>query len=359
MRSFGYASEETLVKHTLALLGDINLMQVSDASVPFRRVREVLAQADCRFANLECCLYDQPTQHELRDEGFFASPAAGEALKLVGIDAIGNANNVNYGADPIRSSCAALKALGIPSTGAGENREQAYAPVVVERKGVRYGFLQRSSVYWPTNHEAGENSAGIATLQGHTAYQPMLYKIRPELPPANRPGVPPHVVTWADPKALARYKEDIAALRNRCDVLTVSHHWGLFEEVLDYQIEIAHAAIDSGADAVIGHGPHYSLPMEMYKGKPVFYGLGNFSFHTGHGGRKHGNWVGEAARLTYEDKALKRVAIRLVRHNEQNETFFSHPRDEAEAIARLQGFCDRFGTKLTPDGDELVIWQGG
>jgi hypothetical protein len=99
MRSFGYASEETLVKHTLALLGDINLMQVSDASVPFRRVREVLAQADCRFANLECCLYDQPTQHELRDEGFFASPAAGEALKLVGIDAIGNANNVNYGAD--------------------------------------------------------------------------------------------------------------------------------------------------------------------------------------------------------------------------------------------------------------------
>jgi poly-gamma-glutamate synthesis protein (capsule biosynthesis protein) len=359
MRSFGYASEETLVKHTLALLGDINLMQVSDASVPFRRVREVLAQADCRFANLECCLYDQPTQHELRDEGFFASPAAGEAMKLVGIDAIGNANNVNYGADPIRSSCAALKALGIPSTGAGENREQAYAPVVVERKGVRYGFLQRSSVYWPTNHEAGENSTGIATLQGHTAYQPMLYKIRPELPPANRPGVPPHVVTWADPKALARYKEDIAALRNRCDVLTVSHHWGLFEEVLDYQIEIAHAAIDSGADAVIGHGPHYSLPMEMYKGKPVFYGLGNFSFHTGHGGRKHGNWVGEAARLTYEDKALKRVAIRLVRHNEQNETFFSHPRDEAEAIARLQGFCDRFGTKLTPDGDELVIWQGG
>jgi poly-gamma-glutamate synthesis protein (capsule biosynthesis protein) len=345
------------VRHTLALLGDINLMKVTDATVPFRRVREELAAADCRFANLECCLYEQPTQHELRDEGFFAPPPIGQALKLLGMDAIGNANNVNYGAEAIRSSCATLQALGIPNTGAGENREAAYAPVVVERKGVRYGFLQRSSVYWPTNHEAGESSPGIAVLQGHTAYQPMLYKIRPELPPANRPGVPPAIITWADPKSLARYKEDVAALRARCDILTVSHHWGLFEEVLDYQIEIAHAAIDSGADVVIGHGPHYSLAMEMHKGKPVFYGLGNFSFHTGHGGRKHGDWVGEAVRLTYEDKTLKRVALKLVRHTEANETFFSQPMGEAEAIARLQSFCDRFGTRLTVEGDELVVWK--
>jgi poly-gamma-glutamate synthesis protein (capsule biosynthesis protein) len=99
--------------------------------------------------------------------------------------------------------------------------------------------------------------------------------------------------------------------------------------------------------------------MEMYKGKPVFYGLGNFSFHTGHGGRKHGNWIGEAAQLTYDDKVLQRVAIRLVRHNDANETYFSPPRDEADAIARLQSFCDKFGTKLATDGDELVIWRRG
>ena len=196
-------------------------------------------------------------------------------------------------------------------------------------------------------------------LQGHTAYQPAFSKIRPDLPPANRPGVPPAIITWADPKSLAQYKQDVERLRAQCDILTVSHHWGLSEEVLAYQIEIAHAGIDSGADAVIGHGPHYSLAMEMYKGKPVFYGLGNFSFHTGHGGRKHGNWIGEAARLSYEDKALQRVAIRLVRNNESNETYFSSPRDEVEAIARLQSFCDKFGTRLVADGDELVIWQKG
>lgn len=345
------------MKHALALLGDINLMNVTDPSVPFRRVREDLASADCRFANLECCLYDRPSQHELRDEGFFAAPAIGEALKLLGMDAIGNANNVNFGAEAITSSCATLKKLGIPNVGAGLDRASAYAPVVVERKGVRYGFLQRTSVYWPVNHEAGESSPGVAILQGHTAYEPNLYKTKPELPPANRPGVPPAIITWADRKSLDQYKADVTRLRSQCDILTVSHHWGLREEVLEYMIEIAHAAIDTGADVVIGHGPHYSLPIEMYKGKPVFYGLGNFSFHTGHGGRKHGDWIGEAVRLSYEDKQLTRVAFKTVRHNDANETFFSHPRDEGVAIERLQGYCDQFGTKLTPDGDELVIWK--
>ena len=61
--------------------------------------------------------------------------------------------------------------------------------------------------------------------------------------------------------------------------------------------EIAHAAIDAGADIVVGHGPHYSLPVEVYRGKPIFYGLGSFSFHTGHGGRRHGDWIGMMARI--------------------------------------------------------------
>jgi poly-gamma-glutamate synthesis protein (capsule biosynthesis protein) len=341
------------------LLGDINLMNVTDIDVPFRRVKDVLARADCRFANLECCFIDQTPKHELRDEGFFASTASSQALKSAGIDVIGNANNVNFGAEPITSSCAQLKKLGIPNTGAGVDRASAYASVVVERKGVRYGFLQRSSVYWPTGHEAGEGSPGIAVLQGHTAYEPNTYRVRPELPPANRPGVPPAVITWADTKALAQYQKDVERLRAQCDILTVSHHWGLHEEVLEYMVQIAHAGIDAGADVVVGHGPHYSLAIEMYKGRPVFYGLGSFSFHTGHGGRKHGNWVGEAAHVSFDDKALARVAFRLVRHNDANESYFCDPRDESEVIARLQGFCDKFGSKLTVHGDEVVVWEKG
>jgi len=48
-----------------------------------------------------------------------------------------------------------------------------------------------------------------------------------------------------------------------------SHHGGLFEDVLDYQVEIAHAAIDVGADVVMGHRPHDAWAAEMYQGRPI------------------------------------------------------------------------------------------
>src|SRR6185437_4914565 len=175
------------------------------------------------------------------------------------------------------------------------NLASASTPAILDRGGMRIGFVQRSSVYWPTNHEATARGAGIAVLRCHTAYQVPAHKTRPEIPPMNRPGVPPIVVTWADKAYLAAFAEDVAALRREADIVVASCHWGLGEEVLDYMPQIAHAAIDAGADIVIGHGPHYSLPVEVYRGKPIFYGLGSFSFHTGHGGRRHGDWIGMMA----------------------------------------------------------------
>src|SRR5205085_4845734 len=140
-------------------------------------------------------------------------------------------------------------------------------------------------------------------------------------PPMNRPGVPPEVMTWADAAYLDRLRGDIKRVRERCDIAVASHHWGLHEDVLAYMTEIAHAAIDAGADLVVGHGPHYSLPVEIYRGKPVFYGLGSFSFHTGHGARKHGDWVGMLARVGFEGREAKDVTFGLVRHDDENQTY--------------------------------------
>ena len=61
------------------------------------------------------------------------------------------------------ASIVRLDELGIAHTGAGANRALAGAPVILTRDGVRFGFLQRSSVYWPTNHEAGEDTPCIGT----------------------------------------------------------------------------------------------------------------------------------------------------------------------------------------------------
>jgi poly-gamma-glutamate synthesis protein (capsule biosynthesis protein) len=307
------------------------------------------------FGNLECCLYSPPAERSLADEGFYAAPAAGEALTLAGYHAIGTANNVNFGPDAILNSLRELQRLGIAHAGSGANHAAAYAPAIIERKGMRFGVLQRTSVYWPTNHEAGEHSAGVAVIRGHTAYQLPLHKTRPEVPPANRPGVPPVIVTWADPQYLGRFREEVAALRRQVDVVIASHHWGLYQEVLDYMREIAHAAIDAGAVVVVGHGPHFVLPVEVYQGKPIFYGMGNFSFHTGHGGRQHGDWVGLLARVLLEERTIKRVALRFVRHNDRNETLLRAPGEEPEALRDLTERSAPFGTRISVEGDEAVV----
>jgi len=336
----------------MILTGDVNLMNVSDPATPFARIAGELRKADVIFSNLECCLVETPAGHSHSNEGFFADPkVAGEALKLAGIDAVGIANNVHYGDANITASIARLDELGILHAGAGADLTAARAPAILERRGVRFGFLQRSSVYWPTNHEASKDGAGIAVIRGHTAYHVPMFKTRPDVPPPNRPGIPPEIVTWADATYLGWFKEDIAELRPHVDVLVASCHWGLGKDVLRYMIEIAHAAIDAGADIVVGHGPHYSLPIEVYRGKPIFYGLGNLSFHTGHGGRQHGDWIGTLVRATTSGKGIDGVTFQFVRHNARNETLLCSMESEADELADIVRRSAPFGTRFaTEDG---------
>ena len=340
---------------SMILTGDVNLMNVDDPAVPFARVRDEFRAADIVFSNLECCLYDPPRGHAVEQEGFFAAPATGEALRSAGIGAVGVANNVNYGEAAISASIARLDELGVRHCGAGANVATARAPVIVERDGIRYGFLQRSSVYWPTNHEAGANSTGIAVIRAHTAYQVPMHKMRAEIPPMNRPGIPPVIITWADPDYLRIFTEDIAALRNQADIVVASCHWGLHKEVLGYMREIGRAAIDAGADLVIGHGPHYSLAVEAYRGKAIFYGLGSFSFHTGHGGRKHGDWIGMMVRAAITGRAISGVSFQFVRHNDRNETVPCALADERAELDDIMQRSAEYGTSLSPRGDAVRV----
>src|ERR1700744_6131513 len=111
----------------LILTGDVNLMNVADATVPFRQVAAELHAADAVFSNLECCLH-LPSRRSHATEGFFVDPAVGgEALRLSGIHAVGIANNVNYGRDNVAASIAALDRIGMPHTGAGADLAAARA----------------------------------------------------------------------------------------------------------------------------------------------------------------------------------------------------------------------------------------
>lgn len=244
---------------------------------------------------------------------------------------MGLANNINYGAANILDSIATLDKAGIPHTSAGANIAAARKPVTVERAGRRYGFLQRTSVYWPTDHAADVSGAGVAPLPGHTFYEVMMYRYHSAIPPINRPGIPPIMTTWADSEYLSSFTDDIKALRPHVDVLVASCHWGLGREVLTYLEQIAKAAIDAGADVVMGHGPHHPLPVGFHAGSPIFYSLGSFSFHMGHLGMAHGNWVGLLASLSIQESQSgggPEVSFRFVRHDDQNETYLCHPVDE-------------------------------
>jgi poly-gamma-glutamate synthesis protein (capsule biosynthesis protein) len=336
------------VTQTLILTGDVNFLNVSDPTVPFARIREVLGQADLVFGNLETCLADPPPDYSFEKEGFYAGAAVGDALKLGNFAAVGCANNVTYGANEVRASLSRLDDLGIKYTGAGLNRKAARTPAIVERDNVRFGFLQYTSVFWPSGQAAGERSPGVAVIKAHTAYQPKV---------ANRAGVPPIILTSADDHDLTEFQSDIELLRRQADLVVSSHHWGQAEEVLQYQQQIAHTAIDAGADIVMGHGVHYPQAIEVYKEKPIFYGLGCFSFHTGHHGRAFGNWVGFMVRVVLEGGAVRKVTCSPVRHNDRNETIIHSVREDQEAVESLALRSKKFKTDLDISGDEVLVWQ--
>src|SRR4051794_8290257 len=144
----------------MILVGDVNLMNVEDAGVPFAMLGAEMRAADLVFANLECLLYEPPEGHAVEHEGFFADPEiGGEALQTAGIAAVGLANNVNYGAAAILGSIGRLDRLGIAHAGAGADLTAARAPAIVERGGGRPRLFQRSPGYLAPQHQTRRRGA--------------------------------------------------------------------------------------------------------------------------------------------------------------------------------------------------------
>jgi poly-gamma-glutamate capsule biosynthesis protein CapA/YwtB (metallophosphatase superfamily) len=335
---------------TLCLLGDINLKGVAEPDAVFDLVRPRLADADLVFANLECCLFDDATTAS-EQRGFYVPTRFAPALKAAGLHAVGQANNVTIGREAIASSLAALDRTGIATVGAGLDATAAYRALVIERNGLRYGILQRTAVYWPDGHEAGPAQPGVAVIRAHTAYRPRLEQQAAR----TRPGVPPEVVTFADPASLAECAAAVAALRQQGDIVIASFHWGYRAEILSYQREFAHAAIAAGADLVFGHGPHMILPIEVHAGRPIIYGSGNFSFQYAHDSVLHDDWTGMLLRAPIHEGALEAIEIGFVTRNTENQTV---PRPVAELPQerdRLIAASARLGADLQADGEILRL----
>ncbi len=236
---------------TLLATGDINLgRQVGqeilkgDIDFPFRSLSTFLQSADITFGNLESTISDQKGVTRKGTYGFTAPPAAARSLKNGGFDIVSTANNHiwDFGERGYVETLANLDKVGIVHVGTGTDLAQAYKPVVLERQGIRVGFLAVTSI---SNH-------GFAPPVGN------------------------HVAR-ADINTVS---EIIRTMRSSVDFIVVSYHGDA--EYTDYptesQRQFAHRCIDAGADVFLGHHPHVVQGVEWYKNKYIIYSLGNFVF---------------------------------------------------------------------------------
>ena len=167
------------------------------------------------------------------------------------------------GPQGIADTMAGLDALGIGHAGAGPSLAAARAPVVRQVAGRRVALLSYNCV-GPQNGWAGPDTPGVAYL-----------RVEPE---DGGPIAPAANLARIAPEALAMLRQDIAAARGQADIVLVAMHKGLVHtpaRLAPYERALAQAAIQVGADAVLGHHAHIIRGVEFHRGRPIFHGLGN------------------------------------------------------------------------------------
>ena len=278
---------------TVLAVGDIMLSRnigtkieaAGNTDLPFEKIIPLVSEANIAFGNLECPLSDSTVR--LRDGLVFRCLVAdATGLKSAGFDILGTANNHSFdqGRNALDFTIDYLRNVwGILPVGTGQNFEEAHEAQVISphlssptsgeelKEGVKFGFLAYS--YSARNDGGKTADEQIATITD-----------------------------------LRQLNIDVLNAKAQADVIIVSMHAGI-EYVRDpnqEQTDFAHAAIDAGADIVIGHHPHWIQTIEVYKEKPIFYSLGNFIFDQ--------SWSvdtteGLAVRFTFRGKELRQAEL--------------------------------------------------
>jgi poly-gamma-glutamate synthesis protein (capsule biosynthesis protein) len=279
-----------------------------------------------------------------------SNPAAVSALKAAGFDAVSLANNhlMDWGGDALAQTLEVLDAADIAHTGAGRDRAAAFRPALFERKGVKIGFLAFTSVFWPEGYAAGSDSPGMATVSVKSTYESELYA-------SEQPGTPAIVCNVVNEAELAEALEAIRSLRPSVDVLIVSWHWGVahgYGKLVEYQVDLGHAAVDAGADIVFGHHPHVIQAVELYKRGVIAYSLGNGIWDAYKADRQ-----AMLLRCTVDKTGLRQARVIPTWHTTHWEPQALKPQStEGEAVlARLTEMSRRFKTAYVPVGDSALV----
>ncbi|MDR2139302.1 MAG: CapA family protein [Tannerella sp.] len=308
----------------LVLAGDCNLHQkLSIYDDPeflafFKRIQT----ADAAFLNIESQVRPElypapgPGSHAFRSGGIYLySPDwILDEFKWAGFNLFSVANNhsFDYGEAGLRASVKAIHERGLVYAGAGENLALARAPKFLDTKHGRVALIAISSTLLPGSW-AGRQRAdlpgrfGINPLRYRTTYtvKPETLKVLREVAALGRPsfssskasenspvrlgeaiykaGDTPGIQTEGEQSDVDELLGSIRDARQQADwvIVTIHAHEGspyTVSKSAQFIEDFAHKAIDAGADVFANHGPMDPRGVELYKGKPIFYGIGNFAF---------------------------------------------------------------------------------
>ncbi len=235
---------------TIGFVGDlmfardiITLMQSEGSAYPFERVQPLLSGFDLLVGNLEGTFTDRG-EPLVKKYTFRAPPALAGALVAAGFDAVSVGNNhaFDFGSVGLFDTLTTLEGAGVPWFGGGADEASARAPLVLDAGGQRVALLGYSGV--DESGFASEAAPGVARA------------------------------------SIEAIDADVTEAARSADYVIVVMHAGIeyTREPSAWQQSLAHAAIEAGADVVIGHHPHVLQPWERYGDGLILYSLGNFVF---------------------------------------------------------------------------------
>jgi poly-gamma-glutamate synthesis protein (capsule biosynthesis protein) len=305
----------------------------------FTGLADLFRKSDVGFANLETTIrnWDEGVPSVTQGTYSTMNPKLIEDFKWFGLNLVSCANNhaFDYGEGGVMATIKHLDEAGFAHAGTGANLSRARAPGYLETKNGRVGLVAATSAFRPWNRAANQRPdmvgrAGVNSMAFKTNYTvdqkafDELMRMSEELGFAKQRerdkthfysdkelgkdsaedvkifgatvtrGQKFDVDTVVDADDLAQTLKWIKEARRQSDFVIFSLHYHEFggkamktattktgvEEPAAFVRDVAHAAIDAGADIVAGHGAHFALGIEVYKGKPIFYSLGNFIFQN-------------------------------------------------------------------------------
>ncbi len=201
---------------------------------------------DLAIVNCECPVSRRGTKYPGKQFIFRGDPAALPAMKAAGVDVASMANNhsYDYGPEALLDTRRNMLSAGIAPVGAGRDPDEATLPAMLHAKGWRVAVLGLDQVLDPDPEEKADDGHP-GTAGGHD-FAAMVAAVR--------------------------------AAKAGADLLAVIIHWGVELDTHPrmQQVTQGHALIEAGADVIFGSHAHRLQPMEMYRGRPIFYSLGNF-----------------------------------------------------------------------------------